>query len=105
MLLWVVGIGWLVVVGASLALLGVRGFATYRGARTAESELRAQVQALEQGGLMQLAEKTAELQLHIAQLQAVFERLARSLEVLRVLLAAWNAATAPARFALRLVRR
>ena len=37
--------------------------------------------------------------------RGVFERLARSLEVLRVLLSAWNTATAPARAALRFVRR
>jgi hypothetical protein len=103
--LWAVIIGWLTVVGASLALVGVRGFATYRHARTAEGLLREQVQALEQGGLTQLAAKTAELQKRIAELQSVFERLARSLEVLRMLLAAWNTATAPARAVLRLVRR
>jgi hypothetical protein len=103
--LWAAIIGWILVVGASLTLVGVRGFSTYRQARSAEGMLREQVQALEQGGLVQLAEKTAELQRRIAELHGVFERLARSLEVLRVLLAAWNTATGPARAVLRFVRR
>ena len=104
-MLWAFIIGWVVVVGVSLILVGVRGLSTYRQARTAEGMLREQVQALEQGGMVQLAEKTAELQKRIAELQGVFERLARSLEVLRVLLRAWTTATAPARAALRFVRR
>ena len=104
-MLWAAIIGWIVVVGATLTLVGVRGFSTYRHARVAEGQLREQVQALEQGGMVQLAEKTAELQRRIAELRGVFEHLARSLEVLRVLLTAWNTATAPARAALRFLRR
>src|SRR5437764_14435267 len=104
MLLWLT-IAWLVLVGASLAFLGIRGAATYRRARTVSDSLQAQVTALEEGGLTTLAARTAELQRRIEQLRLQMDRLARSLAGLRILLRAWNAATGPFLTAPRLPRR
>jgi lipid A disaccharide synthetase len=103
-LLWVF-VAWLVVVGATGTLAGVRGVALYRRVRTAEGALRVQVEALEQGGLTTLASRTAELQRQLETLRQAMDRLNRAMEALRTLLSAWNAAIAPVRFVLKFVRR
>jgi hypothetical protein len=71
----------------------------------AADTLQAQVAALEDGGLATLAARTAELQRRVEVLRLQLDRLARSLAVLRTLLRAWTAATAPAVALLRFVRR
>ena len=104
MLLWVT-IGWLVLVGVSLAILGARGMATYRRARAVSDTLQTQVAALQEGGLTTLAERTAELQRRVEELRVQMDRLSRSLSVLRLLVQAWTTATAPFLAVLRFLRR
>lgn len=104
-MLWVVVIVWLLVIGAVSVWLGLRAAETFRRMRVAQVELNAQVVALQAGGLPKLARRTAELQRQIAELERAFNRLNRALEGLRILLAAWSGATAPARALLRFIRR
>jgi TolA-binding protein len=103
--LWVVVIVWLVLVGGVSAWLGIRATATARRMRVAEGTLNAQVVSLQGHGLTTLADRTAELQRQIAELERAFARLNRALEGMRILLAAWNGATGPARALLRFARR
>jgi lipid A disaccharide synthetase len=103
-LLWVF-VAWLVVVGTTVTLASVRGVALYRRVRTAEGELRVQVEALERAGLTTLASRTAELQRQLEALREAMDRLNRSMEALRVLMAAWNSAIGPVRFVLKFLRR
>jgi lipid A disaccharide synthetase len=98
-------LGWLVVVGASATLAAVRGAAVFRRVRMAEGQLQDQVEALQKGGLLTLASRTAELQRRVAALQEALDQLSRALTALRMLMAAWSAATRPARFVLKFLRR
>jgi hypothetical protein len=104
MLLWLT-IAWFVVVGGITALIGARGYSTYRRARTASGELLEQVARLETGGLATLASSTARLQEQMVVLQGTMEHLGRALAGLRVLLAAWSGAAGPLRWLMRLARR
>jgi hypothetical protein len=103
-LLWVI-IAWLAVVGGTTALVGARGYTTYRRARDASGKLQVQVARLESGGLATLAASTARLQEQMVVLEGTMQQLSRALAGLRVLLSAWSGATGPARWLIRLARR
>jgi uncharacterized coiled-coil protein SlyX len=102
--LLVVIIAWLVVVGGTSTVVGVRGFRTFRRARTTQHEVDTRVRALEEGGIATLHRKTEELNGKTAEMQAALDRLNRSLERLRRLLDAFSRGRSWVRALVRVVR-
>src|SRR5205823_14853074 len=103
MLLGVI-IAWLVVVGATSVVVGVRAVRTYGRVRTAQRTVEERIAALEAQGLMSLQAKAEGLAGKTAEMQAAIGRLNRSLEGLRRLLAAFSRGRSWVRALLRMVR-
>ena len=82
-MLIVVVIAWLVIVGATSTVVGIRGARTYKRVRTAQTSIEKQVRSLEEGGLASLLTKTEQLAGKTAEMQAALERLEKSLGRLR----------------------
>ena len=103
-MLLVVIIAWLVVVGATSTVVGLRGFRTFKRGRTVQREIDTHVRALEEGGIATLHRKTEELNGKTAEMQAALDRLSRSLERLRRLLDAFARGRSWVRALVRVVR-
>ena len=103
MLLLVV-IAWLVIVGATSTVVGIRGARTYRRVRTTQKSLEERVRSLEEGGLASLLTKAEQLAGRTAEMQAALERLERSLGRLRRLLHAFARGRSWVRALVRVVR-
>ena len=103
-MLLAVFIAWLLVVGATSAVVGVRGFRTYKRARVVQVDIEGRVRALEEGGLATLLAKTEELAGRTADMQAALDRLSRSLARLRRLLDAFTRGRSWVRALVRVVR-
>jgi hypothetical protein len=97
-------IAWLVIVGGTSAVVGVRGFRTFRRVRAAQNDLEGRVRALEEGGLASLLAKTEQLAGKTAEMQAALDRLSGSLARLRRLLDAFTRGRSWVRALLRVVR-
>lgn len=97
-------IAWLVVVGAPSTVVGVRGFRTFKRARTVQQAVEERVRALEQGGIATLLRKTEELSGKTAEMQAALDRLNRSLDRLRRLLDAFTRGRSWVRALVRVLR-
>ena len=74
-MLLVVIIAWLVIVGATSTVVGIRGARTYKRVRTAQTSIEKRVRSLEEGGLASLRTKTEQLAGKTAEMQAALERL------------------------------
>jgi len=100
----VVAIAWLVIVGATSTVVGIRGARTYKRVRTTQTSIEAQVRSLEEGGLASLLTKTEQLAGRTAEMQAALERLEKSLGRLRKLLHAFARGRSWVRALIRVVR-
>ena len=103
-MLIVVVIAWLVIVGATSTVVGIRGARTYKRVRTAQTSIEKQVRSLEEGGLASLRAKTEQLNGKTAEMQAALERLEKSLGRLRRLLHAFARGRSWVRTLIRVVR-
>jgi biopolymer transport protein ExbB/TolQ len=102
--LLVLVIAWLVIVGATSTVVGIRGARTFKRVRTTQSSIEEQVRALEEGGLASLLTKTEQLAGKTAEMQAALERLQKSLDRLRRLLHAFTRGRSWVRTLIRVVR-
>jgi site-specific recombinase len=102
--LLVVFIAWLIIVGATSTVVGIRGARTFKRARTTQRSIEEQIRALESGGLATLATKTEQLAGKTAEMQAALERLEKSLGRLRRLLDAFTRGRSWVRALVRVVR-
>ncbi|HSD00920.1 MAG TPA: hypothetical protein VLB81_01015 [Gaiellales bacterium] len=100
----VVIIAWLVIVGGTSVVVGVRGARTFKRGRSAQTQVEERVRALEEGGIATLLRKTEELNGKTAEMQAALDRLNRSLERLRRLLDGFTRARSWVRSVVRVVR-
>ena len=103
-MLLVVVIVWLVIVGGTSAVVGVRGGRTFKRARRVQTDVEQRIRALEEGGIATLHRKTEELNGKTAEMQAALDRLNRSLDRLRRLLDAFSRGRSWARALVRVVR-
>ncbi|HYX84054.1 MAG TPA: hypothetical protein VE777_03705 [Gaiellales bacterium] len=103
MLLGVI-VAWLVVVGATSAVVGARAVRTFGRVRAAQRTVEERIAALQAQGLTSLQAKAEELSGKTAEMQAAIDRLNRSLEGLRRLLAAFSRGRSWVRALLRIVR-
>jgi uncharacterized coiled-coil protein SlyX len=102
--LLVVIIAWLVIVGGTSVVVGIRGGRTFTRARSVQRDVDTRVRALEEGGIATLLRKTEELNGKTAEMQAALDRLNRSLERLRRLLDAFTRGRSWVRALVRVVR-
>jgi hypothetical protein len=102
--LLVLVIAWLVIVGATSTVVGIRGARTYKRVRTTQMSIEEQVRALEEGGLASLLTKAEQLAGKTAEMQAALERLEKSLGRLRRLLDAFTRGRLWVRALIRVVR-
>ena len=105
MLLTVVIIVWVVVVVAALVYAGLRGWVTYRAARSLQRSIEPHMAAIQGAGLTALSSRSEELQRRMASLQTALAHLNAALAALRILLDAWRAATRPFSYLRGLVHR
>ena len=103
-MLLVVIIAWLVIVGATSTVVGIRGARTYKHARTVQRSIEERIRGLEEGGLASLLTKTEQLAGKTAEMQASLERLQASLDRLRRLLDAFSRGRSWVRTLVRVVR-
>jgi site-specific recombinase len=102
--LLVLVIAWLVIVGGTSAVVGVRGGRTFTRARRVQGDVEQRIRAMEEGGIATLLRKTEELNGKTAEMQAALERLNRSLGRLRRLLDAFSRGRSWVRTLIRMVR-
>jgi peptidoglycan hydrolase CwlO-like protein len=102
--LLVLVIAWLVIVGATSTVVGIRGARTYKRVRTAQTSIEKQVRSLEEGGLATLLAKTEQLNGKTAEMQAALERLQKSLDRLKRLFSAFKRGQSWVRTLIRVVR-
>ena len=103
-MLLVLIIAWLVIVGATSTVVGIRGARTYKRARTVQRSIEERIRALEEGGLASLLTKTEQLAGKTAEMQASLERLQASLDRLRRLFDAFSRGRSWVRTLVRVVR-
>jgi hypothetical protein len=97
-------IAWLLIVGATSTVVGIRGARTYKRVRTTQMSIEEQVRSLEEGGLASLLTKAEQLAGKTAAMQAALERLEKSLGRLRRLLDAFTRGRLWVRALIRVVR-
>jgi hypothetical protein len=102
--LLVVVIAWLVIVGGTSVVVGVRGRRTFKRARRVQGEVEGRIRVVEEGGIATLLRKTEELNGKTAEMQAALDRLNRSLARLRRLLDAFSRGRSWVRTLVRVVR-
>ena len=103
-MLLVLVIAWLVIVGATSTVVGIRGARTFKRVRTAQTSIEKQVTSLEEGGLATLLAKTEQLNGKTAEMQAALERLQKSLDRLKRLFSAFTRGRSWVRTLIRVVR-
>ena len=76
---------WAVVVGGCLTYALVCGLRTFRRVRAAQATLQGRIDVLQGEGVVTLQERSAELNVKMAKMQAALERLDQSLDALAIL--------------------